>query len=157
MGRRPKPQEQKELEGHPGRRPLNTEAPDYEYDENLTCPANLKNEGRREWEALAPMLVKFGTLRKSDLRMFREYCSAVSELEVYKDRAAREKNLRIKMQLQDMVLKIRTQVRMFAVELGLSPASRGTIKPKRPSGKPDGTGGEIQESGNVRFFKKAKP
>lgn len=155
---RPKPQEQKALEGNPGKRPLNMEAPDYEVDDKLKCPRILTGEGRKEWERLAPMLVEYGTIKKSDLRLFEEYCMTVSELDTYKRKAGKEKSLRIKLQLQDMVLKLRTQFRMLAVELGLSPSSRGTIKSKRPTGRQTNDGNDIKtpKTGNLRFFKKAR-
>jgi len=157
MSARPKPIEDKVLAGNPGKRPLNVEAPDYEVDEKLPCPAALKGKAREEWVRLAPMLVEHGTLRKPDLRAFEEFCAVIGELDSYKKKAENETSPRMKMAYQDMVIKLRTQFRLMATELGLTPSSRGSIKAIRTKGKNTGakTDDALKKVGaNVRrFFK----
>lgn len=142
MGRRgpaPKPSEQKRLEGNPGKRALNKTEPEYEAEDELPCPKEIKGEGRLEWERIAPMLVEHGVLRKTDLRVFRNYCRVISDIdstEKLLDKTPKAiSHLKIYMYYQNMLIKLRTQARHYAQGLGLDPASRSAIKATRPKGK----------------------
>lgn len=168
MGRRgppPKPTDQKRREGNPGRRPLNDLEPDYDPEEIIACPADIKGEGQREWERLMPLLVAFGTLRKTDWRTFRNYCRTVWDIEVFEADLKKIPRtllyLKPRMYYQNMLIKLRTQARNYGHDLGLDPASRSAIKATRPKGK-NGTqkpaeGHGAAKTTNIRDFIQSRP
>lgn len=142
MGRRGPPRKttaENLLNGNPGKRAINKAEPDFEVDEELPCPPDVKGAGREEWERVAPMLVEHGVLRKSDLVTFKNYCETISDLAVYRAKLKKIPSgaiyLKAHMYCQNMIIKLRTQLRHYAQELGLTPASRSAVKATRPKGK----------------------
>jgi P27 family predicted phage terminase small subunit len=74
-GRKPKPTAVKELEGNPGKRPLNIFEPHPEK-KAPKCPAWLDAEAKKEWKRVAKQLEELGTLTEVDMAAFAGYCEA---------------------------------------------------------------------------------
>lgn len=165
MGRRgppKKPDEIKAAQGNPGQHALNHEAPDYEIDTKLECPKELGAAGAAEWRRVAPMLIDYGVLRKSDLVAFTTYCKILDDVQYYETvresfkKSKIEDDVRLVFQSANMLVKLRTQLRHYAQDLGLTPASRGTVKAKRPKGKQDAEA-QKKKADVVRLFKVPSP
>ncbi len=74
-GRKPKPTAIKELEGNPGKRPLNKNEP--KPDKKAPrCPAWLEDEAKKEWKRTGAMLEQLGLLTEMDMAAFAGYCQA---------------------------------------------------------------------------------
>ena len=74
-GRKPKPTALKELEGNPGKRPLNKNEP--KPDKKAPrCPAWLEEEAKREWKRTGRLLEQLGLLTEMDMAAFAGYCQA---------------------------------------------------------------------------------
>ncbi|MBQ9631798.1 MAG: phage terminase small subunit P27 family [Lachnospiraceae bacterium] len=76
-GRKPKPTALKELEGNPGKRPLNKNEPK-PAKKAPSCPKWLDDEAKKEWRRLAPSMEKLGILTEADRTAFASYCQAYS-------------------------------------------------------------------------------
>ncbi len=74
-GRKPKPTAIKELEGNPGKRPLNGHEP-VPPKSTIRCPNWLETEAKKEWKRLAPALEAMGVLTAVDITAFAGYCQA---------------------------------------------------------------------------------
>ena len=74
-GRKPKPTALKQLEGNPGKRPLNEHEPTPPKG-TIRCPNWLEPEAKKEWKRLAPSLEAMGVLTTADLTAFAGYCQA---------------------------------------------------------------------------------
>lgn len=74
-GRKPKPTAIKELEGNPGKRPLNANEPK-PAKKAPACPKWLDAEARKEWRRLAKKLENLGVLTDLDMGVFATYCNA---------------------------------------------------------------------------------
>jgi P27 family predicted phage terminase small subunit len=66
-GRKPKPTAIKQLQGNPGKRPLNNAEPQYP-DVNVRVPkGKLPKDAQLMWRAVAPLLASAGVLTEADL------------------------------------------------------------------------------------------
>lgn len=74
-GRKPTPTAIKELEGNPGKRPLNGREPKPEK-KAPPCPKWLEAEAKKEWRRLAKPLMQMGVLTEVDMAAFAAYCQA---------------------------------------------------------------------------------
>ena len=74
-GRKPKPTAMKELEGNPGRRPLNKNEPK-PNKKAPRCPAWLEEEAKKEWKRMGKILEQMGLLTELDMAAFAGYCQA---------------------------------------------------------------------------------
>jgi P27 family predicted phage terminase small subunit len=74
-GRKPKPTAIKELEGNPGKRPLNADEPKPER-KAPPCPKWLEPEAKKEWRRLSKQLEQIGVLTEVDQAAFASYCQA---------------------------------------------------------------------------------
>ena len=74
-GRKPKPTAIKELEGNPGKRPLN-EAEPKPAKKAPPCPKWLEPEAKKEWRRLSKQLEAIGVLTEVDQAAFASYCQA---------------------------------------------------------------------------------
>jgi P27 family predicted phage terminase small subunit len=74
-GRKPKPTAVKELEGNPGKRPLNELEPK-PHRKAPKCPTWLDVEAKREWRRVAKQLEELGVLTEVDMAAFAGYCEA---------------------------------------------------------------------------------
>ena len=64
-GRKPKPTAMKELEGNPGKHPLNTSEPK-PTKKAPACPKWLEPEAKKEWRRLAKQMEAIGILTEVD-------------------------------------------------------------------------------------------
>lgn len=76
-GPAPKPPEVKLLEGNPGRRPINLNAPK-PSPIAPSCPSWLGKEARKEWKRIAPELERLGLLTRVDMATLAGYCQSYS-------------------------------------------------------------------------------
>ncbi len=74
-GRKPKPSAVKELEGNPGKRPLNAAEP-MPAKKAPPCPKWLEPEAKKEWRRLSKQLEQIGVLTEVDQAAFASYCQA---------------------------------------------------------------------------------
>ncbi len=74
-GRKPKPTAIKELEGNPGKRPLNDAEPK-PVRKAPPCPKWLEPEAKKEWRRLSKQLEQIGVLTEVDQAAFASYCQA---------------------------------------------------------------------------------
>lgn len=77
-GRKPKPTAMKELEGNPGKHPLNTSEPK-PNKKAPACPKWLEPEAKKEWRRLAKQMEAIGILTEVDMAAFAGYCQAYAE------------------------------------------------------------------------------
>ena len=75
MGRRPKPSDQRRLEGKPGHRPLNANEPTAVAG-LPRCPSHIKGEARREWNRIGKRLVAERRMAHVFKAAFAAYCVA---------------------------------------------------------------------------------
>jgi P27 family predicted phage terminase small subunit len=142
-GRRPKPTALKELEGNPGKRPLNRSEP--KPTGIPSCPKHLDKGARAEWKRISAELIKLGLLTSVDRAALAAYCAAYSrwaeaELSVQKYGAV-IKSPKSGYPIQNPYVGIANtamdQMRKFMVEFGLTPASRSRLQmtPDAPPGQ----------------------
>jgi len=74
-GRKPTPTAIKELEGNPGKRPLNSNEPKPDTTAPK-CPKWLEPEAKKEWKRLSIEMERIGILTKVDMAAFAAYCQA---------------------------------------------------------------------------------
>ena len=74
-GRKPTPTAIKELEGNPGKRPLNANEPKPKK-KAPACPKWLNEDAKREWRRLVKQLEALGVLTELDMAVFATYCDA---------------------------------------------------------------------------------
>jgi P27 family predicted phage terminase small subunit len=138
----PKPTALKLLAGNPGNRPLNP----YEPKPALavpSCPSHLDKEARREWRRIVPELTVLGLLTRVDRAALAAYCVAYSRW-ITAEREVQRTGLTVvspngypqkspHLAIADKALE---QVRKFAAEFGLTPASRSKVT-AAPTEDPD--------------------
>ena len=74
-GRKPTPTAIKELEGNPGKRPLNAKEPK-PVKKAPACPKWLEPGAKKEWRRLSKQLEQLGVLTELDMASFAAYCQA---------------------------------------------------------------------------------
>lgn len=152
-GRRPKPSALKRLQGNPGKRRLNAAEP--QPGGVPKCPPHLDREAKREWKRISQELIALGLLTNVDRASLAAYCAAFSRW------AEAEKNLQkfgtvIKspksgFPIQNPFLGVANtaldQMRKFATEFGLTPASRSRLQIEPMTGQQDAFEAFMQEIG----------
>ena len=131
-GPRPKPAELKVLAGNPGKRRLPKQKA--KPAAGAVAPEWLTPYARKEWERIAALLKPLGLLTDVDVIALAAYCEAVSIFrkateEIEKDGITTEAGNGTTIpypavQIQRSAMKV---IREFAVEFGLSPASRAGL------------------------------
>lgn len=147
-GRKPKPTRIKEVEGNPGRRPLNLREPKPDFPPGLPePPEHLGPHARKEWSRAGKLLLDSRILTVADLPALEAYCV------IYGRWSEAERNL----QRSGLVVRVKgqpfpqlnpflivanqclKQMRAFLVEFGMTPSSRVRIaaeeKPIEPGEK----------------------
>ena len=147
MGRRgpaPKPDKLKVLEGNPGKRKLNLDAP--EPEGMPTCPSDLSTAAKNEWKRVAKELHKIGLLTIIDRGALSVYCDAYTKwleatqiidskgftTEYINTRG--EKNIITRPEV-NIATKYAQIIKSFCAEFGLTPSSRCRLL--LPKGKED--------------------
>jgi P27 family predicted phage terminase small subunit len=133
-GRKPIPTVIKQLNGNPGRRPLNDREPKFEK-KMPRCPGHLNAPAKREWHRIAGDLYRAGLLTVADRAALAAYCQAygrwvqAEEIIAKKGEVVKTTNGNI---IQNPYLPIATramdQMLKIEIEFGMTPSSRSRIK-----------------------------
>jgi len=141
MANRPKPTKLKILQGNPGKRPLNGNEPRPE-GKIPDCPSHLDSVAKKEWERVAPMLVKLGLLTEMDRPALAAYCQLYSRWVAIEEEMEESKLLMLKHTVDGagnehvetkqnplviMSRQILKEIRAFCVEFGMTPSSRAKL------------------------------
>jgi len=133
-GRKPIPTAIKQLNGNPGKRPLNRNEPKF-GTHGVTCPKHLDKTARAEWKRVSAELSTTGLLTTVDRAALAAYCAAWSrwvdaELNIQKFGTV-IKSPKSGFPIQNPYVGIANtaldQMRKFAVEFGMTPSSRSRI------------------------------
>ncbi len=139
LGRPRKPTRIKELEGNPGKRPLNKFEPQFEIPAGLPAPPDfLDEDGLREWARAGKLLIEAKVLTEGDLSALAAYCAIYSRwaeaerkvrrmgsvVNLSKDKEKPFPALNPWLSVANTCLK---QMRAYLAELGLTPSSRSKI------------------------------
>ena len=132
-GRKPTPTAIKELEGNPGKRPLNKNEPK-PTKKAPPCPKWLEPEAKKEWRRLAKKMEQLGVLTEVDMAAFAGYCQAYARWKEAEEFITQHGSiLRTKsgyvqpvpqVSIAQTYLKIMNR---FAEQFGLTPAARSRI------------------------------
>ena len=132
-GRKPTPTAIKELEGNPGKRPLNKSEPK-PTKKAPACPKWLEPEAKKEWRRLAKQMEQLGILTEVDMAAFAGYCQAYARWKEAEEFITQHGSiLRTKsgdvqpvpqVSIAQTYLKIMNR---FAEQFGLTPSSRSRI------------------------------
>lgn len=137
-GRKAKPVELKILQGNPGKRPLNMDAPK-PSSEIPKCPSWLDGEAKNCWKRNAKELNRIGLLTLIDADALVQYCVNWSQWveaigKLYKHGSTYpilDENGKLKYIQQSPYVSIarhlQQEIRAFAVEFGMTPSSRGKL------------------------------
>ncbi len=137
-GRRPKPTAMKRMAGNPGKRALNDAEP--RPDATMPqCPQWLSATGRSEWRRVARRLHNAGVLTYVDRGVLAVYCQAYGRL-VEAERALLLTGAVVETTNGNLVQSPWVQIANRAMdqmvraarELGMTPASRASIKVDAP-------------------------
>lgn len=132
-GRPPKPTAIKELEGNPGKRPLNKNEPKPEK-KAPKCPSWLEPDAKKEWRRLAKELEVMGLLTQVDMAAFAGYCQAYARWKEAEEFISKHGSIlktssgyiqqipQVSIAQQNL-----KQMRNFCSELGLSPSARSRL------------------------------
>lgn len=145
-GRPRKPRALNELEGNPGKRPVNENEP-MPNTSRPSCPRHLNTLARKEWHRMAPFLEQLGLLTQIDRAALAAYCQAYGRwIEAEKklkdlslmsaDKMAylyktTNGNLIIS-PLLTIANKSMDQMHKFLIEFGMTPAARTRINTEPP-------------------------
>lgn len=139
QGRKPKPTALKQLEGNPGKRPLNSSEP--KPGGVPDCPSHLDRIAKSEWKRVSQELIAVGLLTSVDRAILAAYCESWSrwvqatkllrQQEVEKGRSmlviATQNGNAIQNPLIGIINTASEQIRKLATELGLSPSARSRL------------------------------
>jgi len=145
-----KPSKLKELEGNPGKRPLNQFEPQPEVF-SPSCPSHLTSEAQAEWEQIIPELKTLGLISKIDRAALAAYCQAYGRwvkaenaLKALEEKFEGAMNINagggmcyqtsngnwVMHPLVSVANKALEQMHKFLVEFGMTPAARSRISVK---------------------------
>lgn len=134
VGRKPKPTALRELQGNPGKRPLNKREP--KPSGTPTCPSHLDADAKKEWKRISRELTTLGLLTSVDRAALAAYCAAYSrwvaaELNIQKFGTV-IKSPKSGFPIQNPYVSVANtaldHLRKFAAEFGLTPASRTRLQ-----------------------------
>lgn len=132
-GRRPKSSAAKRAAGNPGKRKLGVE-PTFDALQIEEPPAWLGKHGKAEWRRIVPQLLREHTLSAVDVPALEGYCAAYEraiscEAQIKSDgpMTQDEGGRIIKHPLLPVVAAAWREVRAFASEFGLTPATRSKV------------------------------
>lgn len=132
-GRPPKPTAIKELEGNPGKRPLNKNEP-RPKQKAPKCPSWLEPDAKKEWRRLSKELEAMGLLTQVDMAAFAGYCQAFARWKEAEEFISKHGSIlktssgyiqqipQVSIAQQNL-----KQIRNFCSELGLSPSARSRL------------------------------
>jgi P27 family predicted phage terminase small subunit len=159
---RPVPTALKKLRGNPGKRPMNPAEPT--PSGIAKCPASLGKAARKIWVRESKHLVACGLLTSVDASAFAVYCTVKGRLEyaetqvekygmVVKDPSSSPDNPRsMPNPYLSIADKAIDQLRKFAIEFGLTPASRSRLQ---ITAAPEAPASEWDEFDNLKVMPSA--
>lgn len=138
-GRKPKPTEQKKLEGNPGKRGLNNQEPKPET-KIPPCPSHLKGEARKEWDRVTKELLALNIISEIDRASLVAYCTAWGMYVKACGKLEKQSEVMISDEggmYQNPWVAIRNkameQILKFSAEYGMTPSSRARLKVETPT------------------------
>jgi P27 family predicted phage terminase small subunit len=140
VGRRPKPTALKQLQGNPGKRPLNLNEP--QFGGLPKCPGHLDKNAKAEWRRISKELSAVGLLSAADRAALSAYCAAWSRWIAAEESIQKFgtviKSPKSGYPIQNPYVSISNTaldlMRKFLIEFGLTPASRSRISVDLNSG-----------------------
>lgn len=133
MAPTPKPTALKRLAGNPGKRPLNDDEPQF-ATAHMSAPKHLSAEAKREWSRVSHELQEVGLLTRVDRAVLAAYCQAWAtwcEAERHLQNDGRvlktDKGYAYQSPWVGIGSAAIDQMRKFACEFGMTPASRTRI------------------------------
>lgn len=132
-GRRPTPTAAKQLAGNPGKRPLNKSEP-RPVSGIPQPPTHLSGPAKTEWHRLGEELDRLGLISKIDMASFAGYCEQYALWIRAKGVIARKgltyevRGMFRKRPEVGIAADALKQMRQFAIEFGLTPASRSRVQ-----------------------------
>lgn len=123
----PKPTKLKLVTGNPGKRALNKSEPEPPPGD-VECPDTLLGAAKEEWNRIAPILLEAGLFTKADRAALLCYCQAFANTVEY-EKLCREvgPDLALAKGFRKAATVAAGQVRAFAAEFGMTPASRSRV------------------------------
>jgi P27 family predicted phage terminase small subunit len=123
----------KELEGNPGKRPLNDREPRWAR-KAPTCPSWLEPEAKREWKRLCKPLEMMGILTEADRAEFATYCQAYARwkqaeeyISLYGSTFETDKGYKQQVPQVSIAQTYMKIMQKAAAEFGLTPSARSRI------------------------------
>lgn len=110
---------------------FNPNAPSPQPLEDLTPPSGLDRYGKQAWNRIAPVLRRNGLLTEADIEVLFGFCDAYSQLRRANADLRRRKEPLTPQERRGAQADrkaARHDMRMFAIELGMSPAARGRLQ-----------------------------
>lgn len=111
MGAPRKPTALKEIQGNPGKKPLNKREP--KPRGKVVKPQHVQGKAAQVWRRYAPELVRMGVLKFTDVDMFAAWCCLAAE---FRENPTGMNAAKI------------TQFRALASAFGLTPSARGGLE-----------------------------
>ena len=138
-GRKPKPTALKQLEGNPGRRPLQKNEP--KPDKRAPrCPSWLEEEAKKEWKRMGKLLEQMGILTEMDMAAFAGYCQAYArwkeaeEFITHHGSMIRTPNGYLQQVPQVSIAQTNLKIMLkFCEQFGLTPSARSRIAAEESS------------------------
>lgn len=146
-----KPTKLRELQGNPGKRPLNRKEPRPGAGKMPSAPRWMSLEAKRQWRRLAPKLYAAGLLTEVDGLGLAMLCEAVGQYVEGKEIVEKEGAIAVSDQGNvyqhpaiGLMKTARAEVLRWAREFGMTPAARSRISV-------DGDGSEEQSLADLLF------
>lgn len=132
-GRKPKPTVLKELQGNPGKRPLNQHEPKPKV-KRPTAPRFLEGEAKKEWNRMVKLLLALNLVTEVDRAALAAYCQAWARW-IEAEEAIRSDGMVIETDKGNLIQspyvgianQAMKQMRAFLVEFGMTPSSRSRV------------------------------
>lgn len=138
-GRKPKPTEQKILEGNPGKRAINNKEPKPKT-KIPPCPSHLKGEARKEWNRVTKELLTLKIISEIDRAALVAYCTAWGMYVKACGKLEKQSEVMISDLgglYQNPWVAVRNkameQILKFSSEFGMTPSSRARLKVETPT------------------------
>ncbi len=171
-GPQPKPTRLKLIQGNPGKRPLDLAGEVQPEVAIPDAPKHLNKEALKEWKRISAELVSLGLISRLDRAALALYCQTWGQMVMLEESLNADIKLaieqggdigramvfrtdkgyegqRVKVQL---INSLRAQVNTYLAGFGLSPSSRGRVKPSGNTGQQSLPGmGEEQPQGWSKF------
>ncbi len=135
-GRKPKPQETKRASGNKGKRPLNSNAPEFSEVTDIDVPEYMlqMDNAAMMWRLVIPELLKNKVLRITDIHNVEAFCiayhnwrSAQKEVAMFGVTMTTDQGSIIKNPALTALNESSKQMATFGAMLGLDPSSRSRL------------------------------